>query len=448
MQILGKLSKILKESKNDYEAYCNYNNTQTLKVNERICFKGDAGSENQLVQGDNIEYMKYLLETGMKGKLHLIYIDPPFFSKNDYKVNIKKKSDKVQSIPVMEQFVYKDTWKEGMEDYLKMLCSRLFFMKDLLSETGSIFVHLDRHCVHYIKVLMDEIFGRDRFINEIIWSYKSGGVSKRSFARKHDNILFYSKSKDYFFNCLKEKSYNRGFKPYRFKGVNEYQDENGWYTLVGMKDVWHLDMVGRTSGERVGYATQKPEALLERIISACSKEGDICADFFGGSGTLASVATRLNRKWLVCDTGKIACMITHKRMVQKDVAYDVCTIGSHKEIETFIKLDVKITADRKLHISFNQYGYMNYEETPASSRYHSVLKSLTDEDSLKLIEYWSIDMNYNGDEFIPSWISCRESEEVLTNIFLDYSGQKHAAIRVLDIFGIETFVKIDLGSDG
>ncbi len=445
MHILEKLPQIIKESRYNYETYCRFQKYEVLEVQERIDFSKTSGIKNQLVQGDNLEYMKHLLNKGMEGKINLIYIDPPFFSKNDYKVNIKRKSVNEEIIPVMEQIAYKDTWKEGMESYLKMLCTRLFYMKALLSETGSIFIHLDRHSVHYIKVLMDEIFGKDRFVNEIIWSYKSGGVSKRCFARKHDNILFYSKSKVYYFNNLKEKSYNRNFKPYRFKGVDEYQDENGWYTLVGMKDVWYLDMVGRTSGERVGYATQKPEALLERIISACSKEGDICADFFGGSGTLASVATKLNRKWLVCDIGKSACIVTHKRMAQKNVSYDMCKIGSDDEIETFVEFDiVEADDEEKLHISFSKYGYIDYKETPVSPKYYNVLRSLIEEDSLKLIEYWSIDMNYNGDEFIPSWISCRECEEVLTDIFLDYSGQKHVAIRILDIFGIETFVELDL----
>ena len=119
-----------------------------------------------------------------------------------------------------------------------MLTIRLLMMKDLLAEKGSIWLHLDWHAVHYVKIIMDEIFGEENFINEIIWHYKSGGASKRRFARKHDTLLFYSKSKDYYFLAQKEKSYNRDYKPYRFKGVKEYRDEFGWYTMVNRKDVW------------------------------------------------------------------------------------------------------------------------------------------------------------------------------------------------------------------
>ncbi len=438
MRILEKLPQILEESQNNYERHFKSYEVEELTLQERIHLKDHAEYKNKIVQGDNLELMKHLLKE--KIKINLIYIDPPFFSKSDYKVNIKKASDKIESIPVIEQFAYKDTWKEGMADYLKMLCTRLFYMKDLLSETGSIFVHLDRHSVHYVKVLMDEIFGQDHFINEIIWSYKSGGVSKRYFARKHDTVLFYSKSENYHFECLKEKSYNRGLKPYKFKGVTEYQDENGWYTLVSMKDVWHLDMVGRTSGERVNYATQKPEALLERILLACSSEGDICVDFFGGSGTLASVASKLKRKWIICDMGKIACMIAHKRMVLKGVAYDMCAIGNTEKVESFIDFTAEVADKGKLHISLDRYGYKNDNEIPASPKYQETVKALMEEDSLKLIEYWSVDMDYDGHEFKPSWISCQESKEVVTDILLDYLAQERIAIRVLDVFGIETFV--------
>ena len=160
-----------------------------------------------------------------------------------------------------------------------MLCIRFYMMRDLLADEGCLWVHLDWHIVHYVKVLLDEIFGQKNFINEIIWNYKSGGSSKRHYARKHDTLLFYAKSPKYYFEAQKEKSYNRGYKPYRFKGVREYRDETGWYTMVNMKDVWQIDMVGRTSAERTGYATQKPEALLTRILESCTREGDIVCDF-------------------------------------------------------------------------------------------------------------------------------------------------------------------------
>lgn len=245
---------------------------------------------NQFYQEDNLIVIEKLLKEGCKGKIDLIYIDPPFLTKTNYKGKIVIKNEKSKEI--IEHFAYKDTWENGLTSYLEMLYTRLYLMRELLSEKGTIYVHLDYRTVHYVKILMDEIFGEKNFINEVVWAYKSGGVSKRYYSRKHDTILVYGKTKDYIFNPQLEKSYNRGFKPYRFKGVEEFKDEIGWYTLVNLKDVWQIDMVGRTSKERVGYDTQKPEKLLERIILTSSNKDSIVADFFAGSGTTGIVADR------------------------------------------------------------------------------------------------------------------------------------------------------------
>lgn len=281
---------------------------------------------NRLCYGDNLLVMQALLNgdeaTGMpsmRGKIDLIYIDPPYDSKADYRTKITLPNGDIEQRPnVLEQFAYSDTWKEGTVSYLKMMYPRLYLMRELLSDQGSIYVHVDWHVGHYVKILLDDIFQKDQFTNEIVWSYKSGGVGDSTFARKHDVIYFYKKNNQAIFNVLKEKSYNRGFKPYRFKGVTEYQDEIGWYTLVNCKDVWNIDMVGRSSQERVNYATQKPEKLLERIIKVSSNENSIVADFFGGSGTTASVAERLNRRWIMSDFGKPANMIMRKRLIDQE----------------------------------------------------------------------------------------------------------------------------------
>ena len=269
-----------------------------------------------LAAGDNLEYMEFLLkDKNRKGTVQMIYVDPPFFSNSRYQASVRLETNRLGKSPLIKTGAYDDTWEDSLEQYLTMLAIRLMFMRELLSDEGSIWVHLDWHGSHYVKVLLDEIFVYDNFNNEIIWTYKSGGASKRSFARKHDTILFYSKTRNYKFTPLKEKSYNRDLKPYRFKGVEEFEDETGWYTMVNMKDVWSIDMVGRTSRERTGYATQKPEKLLERIIEACSDEGDICADFFAGSGTLGAVAERMGRRWIMCDEGDVAVANQIKRLM-------------------------------------------------------------------------------------------------------------------------------------
>ena len=308
MGLMTGLPQVIEEAKKEYERITGGNFALTEEL---------GASENMLALGDNAGFMKHLLDGGdgaesLRGRIRQIYIDPPFFSKASYDAVIKLQSPEGDT--AVRHRAYEDVWKEGMADYLKMLGTRLFLMYDLLADEGTIWVHLDWHGVHYVKILLDEIFGEKNFINEIIWTYKSGGSSKKHFARKHDTILVYSKTDKYYLALPKEKSYNRGFKPYRFKGVEEFQDERGWYTMVNMKDVWSIDMVGRTSAERTGYATQKPEALLERILTAGSREGDICADFFCGSGTLGAAAGKLKRRWICCDDGPLAEAAAMKRL--------------------------------------------------------------------------------------------------------------------------------------
>ena len=194
---------------------------------------------------------------------------------------------------------------------------RLIEMKRILKEEGSIYLHMDFRLVHYMKVEMDKIFGIKNFQNNIVWCYKSGGATKKRFNRKHDDILFYSKNKNFKYNFQLEKSYNRDFKPYHFKNVEEFQDKIGWYTMVGMKDYWEINMVGRTSHERNGYDTQKPKELVERIIKSSSNKGDIVADFFMGSGTTGEVSLELNRKFIGCDIELSACRVALNR-IEKD----------------------------------------------------------------------------------------------------------------------------------
>lgn len=248
--------------------------------------------------GDNLEYMRTIED----GSVDFIYIDPPFFSAADYYTGQGRKA-------------YCDKWKGGMDEYLDMLRPRLMEMKRILKYSGSIAVHLDWHAVHYVKVLMDGIFGPENFVNEIIWAYKSGGAGRRSFSKKHDNILLYSKTSEYYFCPQKEKSYNREGRPYHFKGVEEFCDEDGrWFTLVNRKDVLSIDMVGRTSAERNGYATQKPEALLSVLLESCCPPVGLCADFFAGSGTLGSCALKSGRSCLLCDSSEEARAAILKRI--------------------------------------------------------------------------------------------------------------------------------------
>ena len=268
---------------------------------------------SELCLGDNLEYMKKLLDRGYAGSFGLIYIDPPFFTRSSFNASISVKDARGASHKV-HHLAYDDKFDRSLEYYIENMTVRILMMKDLLADDGLMWIHLDWHSSHYIKLVLDELMGEKNFVNEIIWHYKSGGSGKRHFARKHDTILVYSKTSRYRINVPKEKSYNRDRKPYRFRGVAEYKDEGGWYTLVNMKDVWSIDMVGRTSAERTGYATQKPLELMKRIIEASTAEGDLVGDFFCGSGSLPEAAQMLGRRWIACDSEEMAAAMSRRRL--------------------------------------------------------------------------------------------------------------------------------------
>lgn len=295
----------------------------------------DGGSwMNRLVYGDNLLTMQALLagdpQTGLpslRGKVDLIYIDPPFDSKADYRTKVKLPGVDLQQKPtVVEQFAYADTWEEGTISYLKMIYKRLVLMKELLSSNGCIYVHIDWHVGPYVKTILDDIFGKENFVNEIVWSYSWGIRTDSRWNRKHDTIYMYSKSAENIkFNAnevleerqVSESTANR----LKYKGalIKDGNKGRGDSELALPSDVWYIATINGMAKERLNYATQKPEALLERIIKASSNEGDLVCDFFGGSGTTAAVAERLGRRWITCDIGKPASLVMRKRFIDQEV---------------------------------------------------------------------------------------------------------------------------------
>lgn len=278
--------------------------------------------KNKLIWGDNKLAMSSLIKQGWAGKINLIYIDPPFFTGADFKIRTKIGDEKIEKEPsIIEERAYRDTWSGGIASYLKYMYERLVLMRELLAENGSIYVHLDWHVGHYVKVMMDEIFGYENFVNEIVWSYRTGGASVRNWSQKHDTILFYSKTDKYTFNTQKEKAYTKSKS--RKAGVIDYgggeaeffEDEYGVYNWVIARDVWDIPYINSQAYERLAFDTQKPEALLKRIILASSNPGDIVADFFCGSGTTLAVAEKLGRRWIGSDLSKFAIQVTRKRLL-------------------------------------------------------------------------------------------------------------------------------------
>lgn len=310
------------------------------KASTNIRFGAQASSSldemNRLIYGDNLLAMQALLAgdpaTGLpslRGKVDLIYIDPPFDSKADYRTKLTLPGGNINQKPTtIEQFAYADTWKDGTASYLRMLYPRLVLMRELLSDNGSIYVHIDWHVGHYVKVLMDEIFGKANFVNEIVWHYHTGMRVKTHWNRKHDVILMYSKTKDNIIFNQQTETRIYPFKPSMASDggavIEEILNRDGVRTgifksTLMSRDVWDISQVFNMSKEYAGYATQKPEALLERIIKASSNVGDLVCDFFGGSGTTAAVAERLGRRWITSDIGKPATLVMRKRLIDQEV---------------------------------------------------------------------------------------------------------------------------------
>jgi DNA modification methylase len=277
---------------------------------------------NLLFHGDNKECLSTLLTSGFRGKVDLIYIDPPFDSKADYVKKIelrgidKKLAGEEQSF--FEQVQYTDLWKN--DEYLQFMFERLILLRELLSEQGSIYLHCDWHKSHHLRFLLDEVFGEDNFVNEVVWCYTgptSPGMEK--FNNKHDNIFFYAKNKNSnIFNTNKIripfKDPNQSLR--KAFGNDLSQEKIEEYRLRGkIPETWWQDIaIAVRSNQNVNYPTQKPEALLERIIKASSNENSIILDCFAGSGTTLAVAEKLNRRFIGVDCNKGAIQTTIKRL--------------------------------------------------------------------------------------------------------------------------------------
>lgn len=597
----------------------------------------DGGSwMNRLVYGDNLLTMQALLagdpQTGLpslRGKVDLIYIDPPFDSKANYRTPITLPNASFSQRPtVIEQFAYADTWEEGTISYLKMIYPRLMLMKEMLSEKGSIYVHIDWHIGAYVKVVLDEIFGKENFRNEIIWkrgTVKGAKAVGNQFARNHDMILYYSKGNDYVYHTqylpyseeyIKQrytKDDNDGRGPYTDQAIGtrsedsliEMEKDNRIFITstgkrrvkyylseakgIAMDDSWNdISEVNSMAKENVGYATQKPEALLERIIKASSNEGDLVCDFFGGSGTTAAVAERLGRRWITCDIGKPASLVMRKRFIDQEVnpflyqsvgdyqkeafhnnkklrrvgdlsqvvlglfgalpfspeqvsdrnfgyvkgtrnlvmvdspnrlttaatvrraveakasllggdwdkvivlgwnfAFDISqAIEKYKNsnVEVLVippdlldKLSKKgfkkLIADKtvrfsslqylvvnpvevtvngngedELDISLNNYVLLSPDNIPLDDKDKEKLQQVMEQDPLSLIEYWSIDPDYDGDTFRSTWQDYRENVDndsdplhcvYSTRIAMPHKDERKVCVKAVDVFGFESQV--------
>jgi DNA modification methylase len=242
--------------------------------------------------------------------IDLAYIDPPFNSSRDHAR---------QGRTAPERHRFGDRFADAPA-YISYMRPRVEQLHRVLRPTGSFYYHCDWHASHHIRLLLDEVFGAERFLNEIIWRYRTGGGAANCFARKHDTLFLYTRGPAYTFNPLKEKAYTRsrsrrpGLINYGGGAAEFFEDAAGVYNLVSMSDVWDIPYINSQAKERLGYPTQKPLALLERVVAASSQPGDIVLDAFCGCGTTLAAAARLGRCWIGIDISQGACRLSRQRL--------------------------------------------------------------------------------------------------------------------------------------
>lgn len=313
---------------------------------------------NKIFWGDNFQVLSHLLKE-YRGKIKLVYIDPPFDSKADYMKKISFKWQKIKWIEqnLLEEKQYSDIrWKD---EYLQYMYERLLLLRELLSDNGSIYLHCDYHKSHHLRCLMDEVFGEENFINEVVWGYHTGMRVESYWNRKHDTLLVYWKTKNFIFNAqYEERIYP--FKPSMQSDwgatIEEILNKDWIPTWIFKskllcRDVWDISQVFNMSNEYSAYPTQKPEALLERIINGSSNVWDIVMDCFMGSGTTCAVAQKLWRRWIGCDINTGAINTTIKRLN-----------NIIEEQKDNIKTDSNLFSDGKINtpLAFKVYNVNEY----------------------------------------------------------------------------------------
>ena len=326
---------------------------------------------SRLILGDNLAVMASLLPE-FAGKVDLIYADPPFFTNRKYPARIGRGEDSRKPDEWKLAEGYQDHW-ENLDAYLDFLYQRLAVMYRLLSPNGALYLHLDWHADAYARLLLDELFGADHLLNEIIWAYHGPSPIRRAFNRKHDTILAYVKGENYTFNvdAIRE--------PYNQNTVKTFNSspKAGFGKMPDLErgkvpeDWWYFPVVARLHNERTGYPTQKPIALLERIVLASSNPGDLVADFFCGSGTTPFVAAQNGRRFIACDKTFRAIHTTRSRLTVSEAPFSL-------EHETGF-FPATLTA-------------------PKSTKLHAAKDSLFLDTTLE-VDYWEVDPDWDGITF-------------------------------------------------
>ncbi len=331
----------------------------------------DAEPQNRLILGDNLSVMAALLPA-YEGKIDLIYADPPFFTNRKYPARIGRGEDSRKPAEWQMAEGYHDHW-DGLDTYLDFLYQRLALMYRLLAPHGTLYLHLDWHADSYARILLDEIFGADHLLNEIIWTYHGPSPIRRAFNRKHDTLLAYVKGPKYTFNVDAVR------EPYNINTVKTFHAsaKAGFGKVPDLargkvpEDWWYFPVIARLHTERTGYPTQKPVALLERIVLASSNTGDLVADFFSGSGTTPFVASHHGRRFIACDETVRALHTTRTRLAG---------------------LQASFTLERDSSMS------QSVQPAPGSVQVERTDESICLKTKLDL-DYWEVDPSWDGKIF-------------------------------------------------
>jgi DNA modification methylase len=459
---------------------------ESLVENKTIESESQSYTDQQPIgyfyKADTVDSLSLLLKK-WRGKFQVIYMDPPFFTGQtfQFKQRVGEEGWRGNNKYILSHQAYSDKW-DSRDSFLNMLRQVLTCTYELLKPDGSIFLHLDYRFSSYARLLMDEIFGEENLLNEIIWTYKSGGRAKKHFSRKHDTILFYRKSSDHFFD-IEAVGMPRGTK--KRNNMKKQVDPDGrifWSIRVNGKeyryyedskiypsDVWDdISHLQQKDPERTGYDTQKPEALLERIIKSTSRPGDWVGDFFAGSGTTLVAAQKLGRRWVGMDNGDFSLIVSRKRLLKqaqfhrriseqskqlslldqaespyksKPGNYCICISNPDVKYEKYkpngrIKLEIDHSKDNETNIRLVDYIC---EKLPDVANY------------LDYIDYWSTGRIING-IFLCEQYSFRTQDRPELASTLSVSKQSscdnenhhsQTAVCLVDIYGEQSIVVLD-----
>jgi adenine-specific DNA-methyltransferase len=409
---------------------------------------GASPWRNKLIRGDNLPAMEALLGDHHRftGKIDLVYVDPPFATGAEFQASTlvgEKDPNNGRRPHVLASTAYRDRWNLGLPSYLDAMAARFGAIYDLLSPHGSLFVHLEPVVAHYVKVVLDEIFGssfgdsrRPGFRNEIVWCYSGGGIPRAEFPRKHDVILWYSKGDRWTFNTqyrpYSEGTVRRGRTA--VKGANaklrsEGTPINDWWTDVKR-------ITSPTDPEKLYYDTQKSEQLLERIVRVASNPGDLVADFFCGSGTTLAVAERLGRRWVGCDAGRLAFHTTRKRLLEMDGCrpFEVLGFEASGDLAS-LDAGIAVSEGRSATVTLTGFSPSEAQQVPAEVR--SAVATWSD-----YVDYWAVNWDYRGGPFRRDWATYRTRRRRKLDLTTpphryDAPGVYRVVVKVTDVFGCE-----------